>query len=170
MENQWFSIPAQTFRIGFDDPESDTGSNRYFAWDNEREPYSVSTTAFEAQARPVSNEEYAAYLVATKNKSVPSTWTVNPDSSLEHANFFVNGAASQQIDNGDTLKQFISSHAIKTVYGPVALALALDWPLMSSYNEAEGYAGWAKARVPTLLEVRSIHEYAEKHKKMHRTM
>lgn len=64
----------------------------------------------------------------------------------------------------DVFKQFIDSQAIKTVYGPVALALALDWPLMASYNEVESYAKWAKARIPTLFEVRSIHEYAEKQK------
>jgi len=66
--------------------------------------------------------------------------------------------------NDDAFKQFIDSQAIKTVYGPVALALALDWPLMASYNEVESYAKWAKARIPTLFEVRSIHEYAEKQK------
>lgn len=62
VENQWFHIPAQEFTIGFDDPESDDGPDRFFAWDNEREPDSVAMPEFEAQARPVCNEEYATYL------------------------------------------------------------------------------------------------------------
>jgi len=78
VDNQWFRIPAQIFTIGFDDPESDDGPNRFFAWDNEREPYSVTVPEFEAQARPVCNEEYATYLFATGKRTVPITWTQIP--------------------------------------------------------------------------------------------
>lgn len=159
VENQWFTISAQTFTIGFDDD----GPDRFFAWDNEREPYSVTTPEFEAQARPVCNEEYATYLFATGQRTVPITWTQNPNASLRTSwNGTINQLMTDNCD--DAFKQFIDSHAIKTVYGPVALASALDWPLMASYNEVEGYAKWSKARIPTLLEVRSIHEYAMKQK------
>lgn len=152
VENQWFKIPEQTMTIGFDDPESDDGPNRFFAWDNEREPYTVTTLEFEAQARPTSNEEYARYLFVNGKETAPITWTRNPNATLT-------------IDpNEPTFKQFIDRYAIKTVYGPVALALALDWPLMASYNEVELYAKWAGARIPTLHEVRSIHEFVEKQK------
>ncbi|OGM51004.1 hypothetical protein ABOM_000276 [Aspergillus bombycis] len=163
VQNQWFGIPDQTFTIGFDDPESDEGPNRFFAWDNEREPYSVSVPEFEAQARPVCNEEYARYLFTTGKRTIPITWTQDPNASLAASG---NATLNQLMsDNGDiALTQFIASLAIKTVYGPVPLAWALDWPLMASYNEVEGYAEWVEARIPSLHEVRSVHEYAEKQK------
>ncbi|KAF0644769.1 hypothetical protein FPSE5266_11477 [Fusarium pseudograminearum] len=191
VENQWFQIPAQEFTIGFDDPESDDGPDRFFAWDNEREPYSVAMPEFEAQARPVCNEEYATYLVSTgKTETIPICWTKLPKSGANGAagnGHAVNGAngvnghhtngnglnghgSNGHSTNGngvknDALQQFINTHAIKTVYGPIPLTLALDWPLMSSYQEAEDYAGWVGARIPTMHEVRSIHEHAEKQKK-----
>lgn len=169
VENQWFTIPCQTFTIGFEDSENDDGPLRYFAWDNEREPYSVSMPEFEAQARPVCNEEYAEYLVANGIERVPISWSETPTALLEHAATFLNGNASKLVDNGVALKQFVSNHTVKTVYGPVPLAFALDWPLMASYNEVEGYAKWAKARIPTLHEVRSIHEYVETQKTKHQS-
>lgn len=163
VENQWFKVPRQSFTIGFDDPESDDGPNRFFAWDNEREPYLAETMSFEAQARPVSNEEYAIYLYKTGINVMPATWTVNPQASAETLG---NGTVSQLVTNSsdDHVRQFIDSHAIKTVYGPVPLAFALDWPLMASYNEVDAYAKYVDLRIPTLLEVRSIHEYVEKQK------
>lgn len=191
VENQWFQIPAQQFTIGFDDPESDDGPDRFFAWDNEREPYSVAMPEFEAQARPVCNEEYATYLVSTgKTETIPVCWTKLPKSDANGAagnGYAINGhnrvnghhtngnglnghGSNGHSTNGngvknDALQQFINTHAIKTVYGPIPLTLALDWPLMSSYQEAEDYAKWVGARIPTMHEVRSIHEHAEKQKK-----
>ncbi|OQD68015.1 hypothetical protein PENPOL_c003G09007 [Penicillium polonicum] len=164
VENQWFKIPKQTFTIGFDDPESDDGPNRFFAWDNEREPYSTTVPEFEAQARPVCNEEYAKYLFITGKGTVPATWIKSPNTSITTSD---NQTINQStVENDDyAFKQFIECQAIKTVYGAVPLVLALDWPLMASNHEVEGYAKWAKARVPSLHEVRSIHEYAEKEKR-----
>ncbi|KAL4731916.1 hypothetical protein ACLX1H_000912 [Fusarium chlamydosporum] len=63
IQNPWFNVPVQRFTIGFHDPESDEGPDRFFAWDNEREPYEVQVPRLEAQGRPVSNGEYARYLV-----------------------------------------------------------------------------------------------------------
>ncbi|KAF5670013.1 tRNA-specific adenosine deaminase [Fusarium heterosporum] len=146
--NQWQTVPAQTFTIGYDDPESDDGPDRFFAWDNEREPYEIQVPRFESQTRPVSNGEYAKYLMETRCSQIPATW--NKVRSV--------GAY------GD-FTTFVAHHSVKTVWGPVPLAQALDWPVMASFDEVERYANWAGARLPTLHELRSIHEYVERRRK-----
>lgn len=151
VENQWFRVPAQDFTISHEDPEKDDGSDRFFAWDNEREPYDVKVPPFEAQARPISNGEYAAYLVDRNLVTLPVTWNqkVNPP------NFIKDGHKEHALEN------FISFHTVKTVWGPIPLREALDWPVMASFDEVEGYAKWAGVRLPTLHELRSIHEHVE---------
>ncbi|KAK3391195.1 hypothetical protein B0H63DRAFT_520389 [Podospora didyma] len=77
VENQWFRIPTQEFIIGHEDPESDEGLDRFFAWDSQREPYHVTVPTFEAQGRRVSVGEYAAYLVDPGLEgTIPVTWVV----------------------------------------------------------------------------------------------
>ncbi|TLD07946.1 hypothetical protein PspLS_12171 [Pyricularia sp. CBS 133598] len=251
VQNQWFNIPQQGLTIGFEDPESDDGPDRYFAWDNEREPYDVQVGSFEAQARPVSVGEYVIYLVDSgRQDSFPATWVhmdpaidnqaddhaVKPlngflynqpdgplnefdlhsnssligtygngyaarslsepskgkingslDSSNGNAIKALNGSApdgySEKPLNGhlkgrssdlhrsahsqDSVKSFIASHGIRTVWGPIPLAHALDWPATLCYNDASSYANWVGGgvRIPTMHEVRSIHEFADKQRK-----
>ena len=150
VENEWFRIPDHSFTVGYEDPESDDGPDRFFAWDNEREPYDVQVPEFEAQGRPISNGDYAAYLVATNYSTIPITWSRDISSQTESKGLEVEG-----------LEAFTAVHRVKTVWGPVPLAEALDWPVMASFDEVEGYAQWAGARLPTLHELRSIHEYVE---------
>ncbi|KAK7961998.1 C-type lectin protein [Apiospora aurea] len=183
IENQWFRIPEQELTIGHEDPESDDGPDRYFAWDNEREPYDVKTPAFEAQARPVSVGEFAAFLVDTgKTDAIPATWVKlrntqggeTTTSRLSSTESDVHGRAKGHTKNkngdpdGDTaLQVFIAQHGIRTVWGPIPLSQAADWPATASWNEVTSYAEWrgGGARLPTLHEVRSIHEHAARLKK-----
>jgi formylglycine-generating enzyme required for sulfatase activity len=152
--NQWLEIKPRTFSIGINDSDNDDqgGSDDFFAWDNERNPYEVSVGGFEAQARPVSIGEYATYLVKTSQKDqLPITWLTKTRVS--------NMVANDQ--NGDEVDDFIGSLVTKTVYGHIPLSLVLDWPVYTSFKEAEGYANWVGARMPTLHEVRSIHRQVE---------
>ncbi|RSM19686.1 hypothetical protein CDV31_001573 [Fusarium ambrosium] len=144
LDNRWFTIPSQTFTIGFHDPESDQGPDRFFAWDNEREPYDVHVPEFQAQVRPVSNGEYATFLIDTKQLQIPATWSKT-------------GEYHSQTD----FQPFISRLAVKTVWGPVPLTQALDWPVMASFDEVERYANWVGARIPTLHELRSVHQLVD---------
>lgn len=59
---------------------------------------------------------------------------------------------------------FVDSITTKTVYRPLPLRYTLEWPLTPSHNEANAYADWIGARLPTLHEVRSIHEQVEEAK------
>ncbi|KAL9126841.1 MAG: hypothetical protein Q9217_004168 [Psora testacea] len=147
VENQWFMVPESQITHGFSDPENDEGPDRFFAWDNERPPYQVDVPAFEVQARPVSNGEYAMYIVES-GKDVPTTWT----------------STHQTGGQGAKLESFIRKTSIKTVFGPVPLGLALDWPAMASFNEVSGYAEWKGCRIPTFNELRSIYSLVESQK------
>lgn len=154
-ENQWFTTKPRKFLIGINDSDNDEegSSADFFAWDNERNPYEVSVNGFEAQARPVSIGEYAAYLVETSQKyRLPITWTHRAKSSDE---VIPNG------QDGDGVKDFIDSLATRTVYGHIPLQLALDWPVYTSFDEAKTYADWVGARIPTIHEARSIHRQVE---------
>lgn len=145
LQNPWIKVPQQTFTVGYHDPERDEGPNRFFAWDNEREPYDITVPQIEAQGRPVSNGEYAKYLVNVKKPQIPATWSKARDARSD-----------------EDYTTFVARHSIKTVWGPVPLSQALDWPVMASFDEVEIYSQWAGARLPTLHELRSIHEYVER--------
>ncbi|KAK8045827.1 C-type lectin protein [Apiospora saccharicola] len=186
VENQWFRIPEQELTIGYEDLESDEGPDRYFAWDNEREPYDAKVADFEAQARPVSVGEYATFLVDTsKTDKIPAMWVrLDTSRGTETMDGYSDNTKSQIIghakDNtrdengqpddvaenheaGDTeFQAFIAQHGIRTVWGPIPLSQAVDWPATASWNELTSYGEWrgGGVRLPTLHEVRSIHEYA----------
>jgi formylglycine-generating enzyme required for sulfatase activity len=72
VENEWFTIPESEVDIGLDDREKDFESVRYFGWDNERPHRSVRVKTFRAKARPITNGEYATYLLQTGKKGTSS--------------------------------------------------------------------------------------------------
>jgi formylglycine-generating enzyme required for sulfatase activity len=81
VENQWFTIPEADVSIGLDDPEGDTTKQRYFGWDNERPQRSARVKSFRAKARPITNGEYAQYLVQTQKSAIPASWSEHPYSN-----------------------------------------------------------------------------------------
>jgi len=56
---------------------------------------------------------------------------------------------------------FLEGKAVRTVYGPVPLKNALDWPVFASFEELAGCASWMGGRVPTFEEARSIYSFAD---------
>jgi L-histidine Nalpha-methyltransferase / hercynylcysteine S-oxide synthase len=149
--NAWHKIPESHVTIGMDDLENDSGPDRYFGWDIERPSHQVKVESFEAQSRPISNNEYAHFLQATQTGGVPASWVVSEiQTTSEH-------------DVAD-FEHFISDKALRTVYGLVPLKYALDWPVMASFDELARYAKWANGRIPTLEEARSIYSYVDTQK------
>jgi formylglycine-generating enzyme required for sulfatase activity len=151
--NQWFEIPEQNVKIGLDDPDSAEGPTRYFGWDCEKPSYTVKVPSFNAQGRPITNEEYAQYLVVTKKEQIPASW------SVQNKRDSANGIDHR--DHGDSdLHKYVDGKFVRTMYGPVPLKYALDWPVSASYDELLGCAQYMGGRIPTMEETRSIYEYA----------
>ena len=162
--NQWIKIPPSSLSIGMDDPENGRGPNRYFGWDNEKPRRAIDVHAFEAKARPLTNEDYARYLYENDISEIPASWTYSPEMSLpkRRAEAHVNG--NQIYMNGGSpplTDAFTNGKFVRTVYGPVPLRDALHWPVFGSYNELASCAKWMHGRIPTAEEVRSIYNYAE---------
>jgi len=154
--NSWFHIPQQTLMVGLDDPNDKAMPKESFGWDNEKPRRTISVHAFEAQARPVTNGEYAKYLQANGLREYPASWVlVAADEGYSITNGITRSSPSASED-------FLNNFAVRTVFGSVPLDLAQDWPLISSYDEVESYAKWMGCRIPTFEEAKSIYAYSDK--------
>ncbi|KAL2681016.1 Ergothioneine biosynthesis protein 1 [[Neocosmospora] mangrovei] len=97
--NQWFNVPEQTITLGMDDPEDCTDTSGHFGWDNEKPARQAKVHAFQAQGRPITNEEYAQYLYSTKTNSVPASWSWDPSKTVNES---ANGGYTNGHSNGHT--------------------------------------------------------------------
>jgi L-histidine Nalpha-methyltransferase / hercynylcysteine S-oxide synthase len=173
--NEWFTVPENEIQVGLDDPENDLGPDRYFGWDIERPSRAVKVPSFTAQARPITNGEYAKFLEDNHIEKIPASWTEEEISGNGadvgkqngHMNGHVNGCT-----NGVGLVEtstnasdsYLVGKSVRTVYGPVPLKYALDWPIFASYDELVGFANWMDSRIPTADEVRSIYSFVNQSK------
>ncbi|KAK1142722.1 hypothetical protein N8T08_007353 [Aspergillus melleus] len=153
--NEWFTIPEKTLSIGLEDADPTSVPSATFGWDNEKPERTVTVPPFEAQARPVTNGEYAKFLQKKHMRQGPASWV------LSHSNedFSISGINQ---DSPEATKDFMSNFAVRTVFGLVPLEFAQDWPVMASYDELAEYAEWARCRIPTFEEVKSIYAHSEK--------
>lgn len=167
IENQWFRVPASRVTLGLTDSENDEDPDRFYGWDNERPPRQVDVPAFEAQARALTNGDYAQYLVETNSNTCPVSWiSEKPQTTGASQANGINHRQTLAVGEGglDKMKAFLAGKGIRTVYGHIPLAYALEWPVMASYNELAGCAKWAGGRIPTLEEARSIYHFVEQQK------
>lgn len=170
--NEWFTIPERDLKLGLDDPENDDGPDRYFGWDNEKPPRKVHVKSFQAKARPITNAEFAAYLVENDMSTFPASWVVSDDTQdgavnghcnglkEAHTNGYTNGTSDGDT-NTTAPNSFLDGKAIRTVFGKVPLRLAATWPVIASYDELAGCAKWMGGRIPTADEAHSIYEYSD---------
>ena len=167
VHNEWFRIPESEVIIGLEDPEQDSGPTHYFGWDNEKPVRSVRVPAFEAKARPITNREYVQYLQEIGETKVPASWT-SPKSNTEGFDKRQKNVGGNGIPMNGNFRSladaYLNGKAVKTVYGPVPLKLALDWPLIASYDELLGCVKWMKGRIPTMEEARSIYNFVDQAK------
>lgn len=158
--NKWFRIPQQTIEIGLDDSNEEVMPNDSFGWDNEKPQRKVTVHAFEAQARPITNGEYAKYIQDKGIQTYPASWVFNPG----QGNLVSKGISSSGAQAGSSSSPAgfsLEDVTVRTVFGPVALEVAQDWPLVASYDEVASYAKHMKCRIPTFEETRSIYHYSD---------
>ncbi|KAL8677528.1 MAG: hypothetical protein Q9186_006040 [Xanthomendoza sp. 1 TL-2023] len=169
VHNEWIKIPAATVSVGMQDPETDSGPVRYFGWDNEKPMRKTHVPAFKAQARPLTNEDFARYLCGTNQQALPASWTQTGSGggnaratkgSAQYADANRASGPSEPLHEG-----FLDGKCVRTVYGPIALQHALAWPVFASYDELAGCAQWMNGRIPTADEVRSIYNHVNLAKK-----
>ncbi|KAM4058983.1 histidine-specific methyltransferase, SAM-dependent domain-containing protein [Hirsutella rhossiliensis] len=143
--NQWFDVPAQTIAVGMDDPEDGTDPSRHFGWDNEKPARTATVHAFQAQGRPITNEEYAQYLYNSNIDQIPASWSSLDTTSGQGSSGSATPIVADGNNNGTAAvngsanavhsalpASFLRGKAVCTVYGLVPLAHALDWPVFAS--------------------------------------
>lgn len=133
--NKVIDVPARKITLGHDDPEQDDDksgkdwSAHEFGWDEESPSYTVDVKSFKADALPITNGEYLAFLNSTAEDKIPASWIKVDDKIM-----------------------------IRTFYGPADFEVGKEWPLMASKLEIEAYAGSKGGRLPTEAELRVLWE------------
>lgn len=121
--------------MGHDDSEADDKltfdpadiANHTFGWDNESPARTVHVNQFRADWRPITNLEYEKFCLTTGRNELPKSWI-----------------------------QEDGVNKVRTLYGPVPMTVAGDWPVLASYDELLEYARSKGGRLPTEPELRLL--------------
>ncbi|KAK0201959.1 DUF323 domain-containing protein [Desarmillaria ectypa] len=133
------TLSPATVTLGHDDVEvedaqaSDVATHEY-GWDNEHPTRQVHVEEFRIEWRPVTNGEFYEFYKSEngKNIQVPASWVQ------------VSGAMQ-----------------VRTLYGPVPMNIASNWPVIASYNDLSRYALVKGGRLPTEPELRLFYDKFE---------
>ena len=87
---------------------------------------------------------------------MPASWVLTHTNEEYPIPQAINGSS------GSATGDFMSNFAVRTVFGPVPLQFAQDWPLIASHDELAEYAEWTGCRIPSFEEARSIYNYSAK--------
>ncbi|OSD01960.1 hypothetical protein PYCCODRAFT_1368312 [Trametes coccinea BRFM310] len=154
---EWDTIPPPTtptvtlgpceLVLGHDDQEPDDllpalehdVAEHEFGWDNESPRRVVQVGKFSVEWRPVTNAEFEAFWRgAGKGKvDMPASW-VEEDGEVkvsDHAHH-------------------ILARKVRTLYGPVPMRYARNWPVLTAYDDLAAYAAHKGGRIPTEPELR----------------
>ncbi|KAF9220882.1 DUF323 domain-containing protein [Gyrodon lividus] len=129
-------IEATTVSLGTDDIEAgDTDPAKsfdlpghVFGWDNESPSRQVSVETFRISWRPITNGEFFEFYNGAGNGKTkfPASWVKNEGEEVQ----------------------------VRTLYGPVPIKVAWDWPMLTCYDNLSVYASVKGGRIPTEPELR----------------
>jgi L-histidine Nalpha-methyltransferase / hercynylcysteine S-oxide synthase len=142
-----------TITLGHDDSEADDllpksifdVDDHEFGWDNESPARAVEVGKFEIEWRPVSNAEFSAFWRGDGHGKVdmPKSW-VNEHGEIKVYLHFVFICNSPQLIGWQ----------VRTLYGPVSMEIAREWPVLTAYDDLLLYARHKGGRIPTEPELR----------------
>lgn len=109
-----------------------------FSWDNERPALDVHTEAFEIDSLPVTHREFREF-VSAGCYADPRLWTPDGWRWIRQSH--------RAMPHGWTAK---ADHwSVATLFGDVPFDDAAEWPASVSHCEAEAFARWSGARLPS---------------------
>jgi len=137
---EWVGFPEGVYAVGFDGPGASSPADRGFSFDNEGPRHQVYLRAFELASRPVTNEEYLAFI---------------DDGGYDRSNLWLSSGWATAQSNGWRSPLYWDRRDGQwwqfTLGGERPLDLAAPVTHISHY-EADAYARWAGVRLPTEFE------------------
>ncbi|KAK0504162.1 DUF323 domain-containing protein [Armillaria luteobubalina] len=133
------TLGPATVTLGHDDLEAEDGqassvTTHEYGWDNEHPTRQVHVNEFRIEWRPVTNGEFYEFYKSGDGKDiqVPASWV-----------------------------QVTGAMQVRTLYGPVSMDVAYNWPVIASYNDLSRYALVKGGRLPTEPELRLFYDKFE---------
>ncbi|THH27007.1 hypothetical protein EUX98_g7189 [Antrodiella citrinella] len=129
------TLGPTTIELGHDDDEVDDASTdvdgHEFGWDNEHPKRQVDVGEFTIEWRPVTNGEFYNFWKGEGKSKVqfPASW-IEVDGEVR----------------------------VRTLYGPVHMKIAKQWPVVASYDSLSTYASVKGGRIPTEPELRLFYD------------
>ncbi|KAG8924445.1 hypothetical protein FRC02_010420 [Tulasnella sp. 418] len=137
------TLEPSTISVGHDDLEdedklsSEPQNSHEYGWDNESPRRTANVGRVRIENRPILNGEYHDFWRKLDGeKALPASWVLT--------------------ENGDV--------QIRTLYGPVPLSVAQNWPFIGAYDELFEFAKSKGGRLPNeaeLLLYRDLYEGSE---------
>jgi ergothioneine biosynthesis protein EgtB len=137
---RWVQVPAGRVRLGVPDGEL------HWAWDNERPAVVEEVAAFELQTLPVSHRDLLAF-VQDGGYETPALWSADGWRWRAHRGLRFPMAWDDALPS-----------QVRSLHGGLPFAEVADWPASLSWAEADAYARWAGARLPTEAELARAEE------------
>ncbi|KAJ7780841.1 DUF323 domain-containing protein [Mycena maculata] len=135
------TLGPTTVTLGHDDNEAEDEvpeiatdvAGHEFGWDNEHPKREVHVDEFRIEWRPVTNGQFFKYYIGQDGAvPIPASW-VELDGKMH----------------------------VRTLYGPIPIKIAQNWPVMTSYSNLSKYATVQGGRLPTESELRVFLEKFE---------
>ncbi|KIO25639.1 hypothetical protein M407DRAFT_236775 [Tulasnella calospora MUT 4182] len=145
-------IPASTITLeaglevslGHDDIEAEDSFEQVnsptheFGWDNEspKRTGKLGEKAVKIETKPVLNGEFYEFWMKERKDggfALPANWALDSEGNVQ----------------------------VRTLYGPVPMSVAANWPFVSAYDDLDAFAKWKGGRLPNEVELRAYMDMYE---------